>query len=56
LRIDWAKSVVADSEWDELKQVIEAEFPNETFHMYGGSVSVTPFGQQFLDTCVRVSR
>jgi hypothetical protein len=56
LRIDWAQAVVADSEWKELQQRVEAEFPGGNLELHGGSVSVTALGQQFLDTCVRVKR
>lgn len=44
-------------EYEDLKKVVEADFPEgtNTFSL-GKAVVVTPFGQQFLDTCVRVRR
>ncbi|MBL8740660.1 MAG: DUF4393 domain-containing protein [Myxococcales bacterium] len=44
-------------EYEELKKVVEADFPEGTdTWSLGTVVAVTPFGQQFLDTCVRVRR
>jgi Abortive infection alpha len=43
------------SEYEEINKLVEADFPQDTWS-HGQSIQVTPFGQQFLDTCVRVRR
>jgi hypothetical protein len=44
-------------EYEEIKKLIEADFPQDVDTWSSGkSIEVTPFGQQFLDTCVRVRR
>lgn len=46
-----------NAEYEDVKKLIEAEVPKELNTWGSGkSIRVTPFGEQFLDACVRVRR
>jgi hypothetical protein len=53
LRIDFAESMVPETDMEALEKAVEEEFPEQSMSGHGGSIAVTPLGEEFLLTCVR---
>jgi hypothetical protein len=53
IRIEWGSHASDRREGLLLDERVNAEFPDRALSIRGGTISVTPLGWQFLDTCVR---